>query len=174
MTFKQAILGLTAISLCSIPAFAANQTFTCERTVDANGNFIYTPVTKKVTAKKAKHRRVARAPAKKRVIREENKVVRSAPMVVDEPVPVYRPEPKVAAEQPVVRERTAAEERQDWLRKHMVTGPIYGNLSGSAGRSTISFLHGTDNPWGKIAFNNDEGPSAMKYSDTASEHSDEF
>ncbi|MGE3261901.1 MAG: hypothetical protein AB7K68_08995 [Bacteriovoracia bacterium] len=163
MIFKKAVITLALAGFVALPAFAAKKTFTCEQTTDASGNMIYLPV-KKVAKAKVKHRRVAKAPVK-RVYRDETKVVRAAPVVVKPaPAPVY---------EPVLHEKTAAEKRAEWLRAHTPSGPIYGNTSGWAGRSTISYLHGTDNPFGKLALNSDIGPSASDYRNTATESSDE-
>jgi hypothetical protein len=100
------------------------------------------------------------------VIRDESKVVYSAPVVV-------KPAPAVIYV-PVVREKTAAEKRAEWLREHTPNAPIYGNMSGWAGRSTIGYLHGTDNPEGKLALDSDIGPSAGDYRNTATDTNDNF
>lgn len=181
MNFKKTILTLTLISFTTLPAFAEKkQTFTCESSVDANGNVIYLPVKPVTHAARTKmkshhvakrstmhHRRVAKAePAP--VYREETKTVDAAPVVVDEhPAPVAQPAP-------VVHERTAYEKRQAWYEKHRVTMPIYGNMSGWAGRSTISYAHGTDNPFGKLWMDSDEGSSAVRYRHTATDQSTDF
>lgn len=163
MNFKKTLIALTLVSFASVPALAAKkQTFTCESTVDANGNVTYLPVKPAKTAmkKKAVHRRLAKAPAK-RVYREETKTVTAAPVVV-EPAPEYTPAPVVV------------EKEKSWMEKHAVQGPVYGNMSGWAGRSTLSYLHGTDNPLSSVAFNSDEGPSAEKYRNTATDVNEDF
>lgn len=72
----------------------------------------------------------------------------------------YTPAP-VAKKAPARSHRwTDAERRQAWLREHTPSNPILGNMSGSAGRSTLSYLHGTDNPQSHMLLNSDVGSSA--------------
>ncbi|MGZ3711616.1 MAG: hypothetical protein ACXVBE_07660 [Bdellovibrionota bacterium] len=170
MIFKNTVITLVLAGFMALPALAAKKRFTCEQTTDASGNIIYLPV-KKVAKAHVKHRRVAKV-QHKRVYREETKVVSAAPVVEPAPAPVVT-QPVVS--EPVYREKTAAERRREWLDRHTPSAPIYGNMSGWAGTSMVSVLHGTDNPWGKQALNNDIGPSAGRYKNTANENSrDEF
>jgi hypothetical protein len=72
-----------------------------------------------------------------------------------------------------VTNRTAAERRHDWLRSHMVNGPIYGNMARAPGDSSLGYMHGTDDPQGHMLWRDDEGPSSIHHRATAADESDD-
>jgi hypothetical protein len=154
------ILAITICSALALPAFANSTRMACVPTTDANGVTVYYPAATKVAHKRHAPKRVARAQRTKRVYREEVKTVAAAPAPV-----ITETYSKPVATPVIVRhERSAEENRRIWLRNHTASGMILGNMSGAAGTSALGIMHGTDNPYGREIYNNDEGPSASNSS----------
>lgn len=72
------------------------------------------------------------------------------------------------------REPTDAEKRSAWIRAHTPAGPVRGNMSGAAGTSALSYLHGTDEPQGHLLGRTDEGPSSTRSIRNRSSANDEL